>query len=70
MSACVFSLSNCIIVFANIDHITFDTARRVFKIALRDEGGSPVGGMETFAGFFLLGVGNMKRSEFYHFYCF
>ena len=69
MSACVFVLSSCI-VFANIDHITFDTACRVFQIALRDEGGPSVRGVEHFAGFFLLGVGNLKRSEFEHFYFF
>ena len=32
-----------------------------FPIALRDGGGPPVGGMENFAGFFLLSVGNLKR---------
>ena len=69
MSACVFVLSNCI-VFANTDHITFDTACRVFQIALRDGGGPPVRGIENFAGFFLLDVGNLKRSEFDHFYFF
>ena len=52
MSACVFVLSNCI-VFANIDHIIFDTACRVFQIALRDGGGPQVGGMENFAVFFI-----------------
>ena len=78
-------MSLCI-VFANIDHITFvlsmsffiffmafifDTACRVFQIGLRNGGGPPVGGMENFAGFFfLLGVGNLKRSEFDHFYFF
>ena len=62
-------LSNCI-VFANIDHITFDTGCRVFQIALRDGGVLPVRGMEHFAEFFLLGVGNLKRSEFGHFYFF
>ena len=46
MSACVFVLSNCII-FANIDHITFDIACRVFQIALKDGGGPPVGGMKN-----------------------
>ena len=69
MSACVFVLSNCI-VFAYIDHIIFDTAYRVFQIALRDGGGPPVRGMENFAGFLLLGVGNLKRGEFDHFYFF
>ena len=42
MSACVSALSNCIVVFANIDHITFDTACRFFQVALRDGGGPPV----------------------------
>ena len=54
---CLFVLSNCI-VFASIDHITFDTACRVFQIVLRDGGSPPVGGIKNFVGFFLLGVGN------------
>ena len=32
-----------------------------FAIVLRDGEGPPVGGMEKFAGFFLLSVGNLKR---------
>ena len=56
MSACVFVLSNCI-VFANIDHITFDTACTVFQTVLRDGGGPPEGGIEHFAGCFFLVLG-------------
>ena len=56
MSACVFLLFNCI-VFANIDYITFDTAKRFITF-------------ENFAGFFLLGVGYLKRSKINDFYFF
>ena len=51
---------------------TSDTAYRIFQIALRDGEGppTPVGGMENFAEFVLLGVGNLIRSEFDHFYIF
>ena len=54
MSACVFVLFNCI-VFPNIDHITSNTACRVFQIAVKDGGGPLVRGMENFAGFFFIG---------------
>ena len=50
---------------------TFDTACRVFQIVLREGEGPPiVGGIEDFAGFFLLGVGNLRRSELGYFYIF
>ena len=77
MSACVSVLSNRII-FANIGHITFVLCKSFliffhdihFWYSIqgfpRDGRNVPVGGMENFAGFFLLGVGNLRRSEFDH----